>query len=474
AGHEALIYRKLSSLTDGFSLTMIAMQTSGSGNTFLLAVAFFFRQWEVPSGSRNFLTSSGNALCILFPIKFIFSDTWLTKNQKYEWGNEQEEAFQTLKDNLCNPPILSLRDGSEYFVVYYDASNQAFGCVLMQRNHKSLQHIFNQKELNMRQRRWIELFSDYDYEIRYHSEKANVVANALSRKERVKPRRVRAMSMTIRLSVKDKILVTEDEASNVKNAPAEMLRIKKDIAIHVSKCLICSKVKDEHQRPSDSLSDAFGFEYGLSSSNGWTKKCKSHVLWAEVGENRLIRPKMVQETTSVVRFGKKGKLAPRYVGPFEILEKIGHVAYHLRLPQELSSVHDTFYVSNLKKCLADANLHVPLEEIKVNLDNSTSNVLIPLDSWTSGLLVYKAPLNRFPAQSVGSSNVIALNSPYLLVLITETSQRRQHESYKSPTKSLFDDGSNRISIVIVNSKEYHSDVLAVITWIMCRTLDNSL
>nr|GEX04468.1 hypothetical protein [Tanacetum cinerariifolium] len=67
AGHGALIYKKLLSLTDGFFLTMIAVETSGSGNTFLLAVAFFFRQWEVPSGSGNFLTSSRNALCILFP-----------------------------------------------------------------------------------------------------------------------------------------------------------------------------------------------------------------------------------------------------------------------------------------------------------------------------------------------------------------------------------------------------------------------
>ncbi|GKA91227.1 putative reverse transcriptase domain-containing protein [Tanacetum coccineum] len=130
------------------------------------------------------------------------------KNQKYVWGVEQEEAFQTLKNNLCEAPILSLPDGVEDFVVYCDASNQGLGCVLMQRNkviayasrqlkiheknytthdlelgavvfalkiwrhylygtksviytdHKSLQHIFDQKELNMRQRRWIELFSD--------------------------------------------------------------------------------------------------------------------------------------------------------------------------------------------------------------------------------------------------------------------------------------------------------------------------
>ncbi|GKB39909.1 hypothetical protein Tco_0884851 [Tanacetum coccineum] len=68
----------------------------------------------------------------------------------------------------------------------------------------------------------------------------------------------------------------------------------------------------------------------------------------------------------VVCFGKKGKLAPRYVGPFEIFERISLVAYRLRLLEELNSVHDTFHVSNLKKCLADANLHVPLDVIKVD------------------------------------------------------------------------------------------------------------
>ncbi|GJY71443.1 putative reverse transcriptase domain-containing protein [Tanacetum coccineum] len=140
------------------------------------------------------------------------------------------------------------------------------------------------------------------------------------------------------------------------------------------------------------------------------RKCRSPVLWAEIGDSGLIGPELVQETTDkvvvirdrlkaardrqksyadnrrkplefqvgdhvmlkvspwkgVVRFGKKGKLAPRFVGPFEILERIGPVAYRLRLPEELSSVHDTFHVSNLKKCLADANLHVLLDEIKVD------------------------------------------------------------------------------------------------------------
>ncbi|GKE90522.1 putative reverse transcriptase domain-containing protein [Tanacetum coccineum] len=103
------------------------------------------------------------------------------------------------------------------------------------------------------------------------------------------------------------------------------------------------------------------------------RKCRSPVLWAEIGESSLIRPELVQETTDkvlpwkgVIRFGKKGKLAPRYVGPFEILERIGPVAYRLRLHEELSSVHDTFHLSNLKKCLADASLHMPLDEIKID------------------------------------------------------------------------------------------------------------
>ncbi|GJR17440.1 hypothetical protein Tco_0965967 [Tanacetum coccineum] len=68
----------------------------------------------------------------------------------------------------------------------------------------------------------------------------------------------------------------------------------------------------------------------------------------------------------MVRFGKKSKLSPRYVGPFEVVERAGPVAYRLRLPQELVGIHDTFHVSNLKKCIADVNLHVSLKEIKID------------------------------------------------------------------------------------------------------------
>ncbi|GKE64712.1 hypothetical protein Tco_1518873, partial [Tanacetum coccineum] len=115
----------------------------------------------------------------------------------------------------------------------------------------------------------------------------------------------------------------------------------------------------------ESVRDTIGFVYCLTSSSGWTK---SPVLWADIGESSLTRLELVRETIDkgVVRFGKKGKLAPRYVGLFEILERVGLVAYRLRLPEELNSVHDTFHVSNVKKCLANANLHVPLDEIKVD------------------------------------------------------------------------------------------------------------
>ncbi|GJV83622.1 putative reverse transcriptase domain-containing protein [Tanacetum coccineum] len=112
------------------------------------------------------------------------------------------------------------------------------------------------------------------------------------------------------------------------------------------------------------------------------KKCRSPIMWAEIGEGQLIGPELVQDTTEkishikdrlktacdrVVHFGKKGKLAPRFVGPFEIIEKVGPVAYRLDLPEELNGVHDTFHVSNLKKCLADPTLKVPLDEIRVDV-----------------------------------------------------------------------------------------------------------
>ncbi|GJY24963.1 putative reverse transcriptase domain-containing protein [Tanacetum coccineum] len=118
------------------------------------------------------------------------------------------------------------------------------------------------------------------------------------------------------------------------------------------------------------------------------RKCRSLIMWAEVREGHLIGPELksyvdkrrkplefsvgdhvllkVSPWKGVVRFGKKGKLAPRFVGPSKITKRIGPVAYRLRLPKGLNGVHDTFHVSNLKKCLANPTLQVPLDEIQVD------------------------------------------------------------------------------------------------------------
>ncbi|GJW42897.1 putative reverse transcriptase domain-containing protein, partial [Tanacetum coccineum] len=123
-------------------------------------------------------------------------------------GEKAEAAFQLLKQKLCSALILALPKGSENFVVYCDASHKGLGAVLMQKE---------KKELNMRQRRWLDLFSDYDFEIRYHPGKANVVADALSRKERIKPLRVWALVMTIGLNFPKKILSAQLEARKEEN-----------------------------------------------------------------------------------------------------------------------------------------------------------------------------------------------------------------------------------------------------------------
>ncbi|GJT00359.1 putative reverse transcriptase domain-containing protein [Tanacetum coccineum] len=262
------------------------------------------------------------------------------KSVKFNWGEKGETTFQTLKQKLCSAPILALPEGSENFIVYCDASHKGLGAVLMQKekviayatrqlkiheknyttydlelgavvftlkmwrhylygtkcvvftDHKSLQHILDQKELNMRQHRWLELLSDYDCDLRYHLRKANVVADALSQKIRPKPLRVEAR--------KEENYGTEDLRGMIKNMEPRAdetlclknrswipcfgnLRalimhkshkskysihprsdkmyqdlkklywwpnMKAEIATYVSKCMTCTKVKVEYQKPS--------------------------------------------------------------------------------------------------------------------------------------------------------------------------------------------------------------------------------
>ncbi|KAK1419615.1 hypothetical protein QVD17_28835 [Tagetes erecta] len=587
------------------------------------------------------------------------------KKVDFKWGPKQEEAFRILKEKLTSAPILALPEGNEDFVVFCDASKAGLGCVLMQRkrviayasrqlkenevkyathdleldaivfalkiwrhylygvkftiytDHESLKYLFNQKELNMRQRRWMEILSDYDCEICYHEGKANVVADALSRKEREKPRRVRALRLDLQFELQEQLKDAQqlalkeidkeeamsgmlkqlnkgndgllrmnkriwvpaagdvrgrilDEAHKTKYAmhPGSdkmykdlkenywWIGMKRNIAFYIAKCLTCAQVKAEHQKPSGllqqlelpvwkwemitmdfitklprtsrgndtiwviidrltksahflpmketyrmdklaqlyvkeivtlhgvplsivsdrdsrftsrfwkSFQKALGTRLNLSTAyhpqtdgqsertiqtledmlracvidigGSWDdhlplmefsynnsyhssiktapfealygRRCRTPVCWAEIGENQMSGPEIVQETTDkvlqirerlklarerqkkyadrrrkpiefevgdkvllkvspwkgVVRFGKKGKLSPRFVGPFKITKKVGKVAYQLELPEEMNGIHDVFHVSNLRKCLSDETLKMPLQDVEIN------------------------------------------------------------------------------------------------------------
>ncbi|GKB45950.1 putative reverse transcriptase domain-containing protein, partial [Tanacetum coccineum] len=495
---------------------------------------------RTPSKVRSFLGLAGYYHRFIEEFSKIAKPfTVLTQKSKtFDWGKEQENAFQTLKDKLCNAPVLALPDGPEDFVVYCDASGLGLGCVLMQRikviayasrqlkiheknytthdlelgavvfalkiwrhylygtksviytDHKSLQHIFSQKELNMRQRRWRELFSDYDCEIRYHPGKANVVADALSRKERVKPTRVRAINTTLQSSIKDRILASQKEASDesagLQKGLDEMVELRNDGALyyldriwvplkgdvrtiimdeaHKSKYSVHPgadkmyyDLRDRYWWPGmkkdivvyqpeipewkwEGIAMDFVTKFPKTSSGHdtiWvivdrlTKSARFQPMCEDYKMERLARLYLNESVSrhgvpisiisdcdsrftsrfwqsmqeikdrlkaardrqksyadrkrkplefsvgdyvllkvfpwkGVVRFGKKEKLALRFVRPFEIIEKVGPVAYRLDFPKELDGVHDTFHVSNLKKCLVDPTLQVPLDEIRVD------------------------------------------------------------------------------------------------------------
>nr|GEU39055.1 reverse transcriptase domain-containing protein [Tanacetum cinerariifolium] len=216
--------------------------------------------------------------------------TILTQKCKtFDWGEEHELAFQTIKDKLCNAPVLALPDGPEDFVEAVDES------VGMQ---KGLDEMIEQRIngiLYYLDRIWMPLKGD------------KVLWAEIGKGQLIGPELVQETTEKI-LQIKNRLKAARDR--------------KKSYA-------------DKRKKPLEfSVSD-----YDLLKVSPWK---------------------------GVVRFGKKGKLAPRFVGPFQIVEKVGTMAYRLELPEELNGVHDMFHVLNLKKCLADPTLQVPLDEIQTD------------------------------------------------------------------------------------------------------------
>ncbi|GKD03887.1 putative reverse transcriptase domain-containing protein [Tanacetum coccineum] len=284
-------------------------------------------------------------------------------------------------------------------------------------NHKSLQHILDQKELNTRQLRWLELLAYCDCEIRYHPRKANVVADALSWKEQIKPLRVKSLVMTIHPNLPSQILKAQIEALKEENIKAENLRgMDKSFEIRYdgTRCIknlnvtvishpdlranhyelhlgtqldmevrryhpeMIGKVKRTSQNTQDMLRSRYHASIKATPFEAlYGRKCRSPVCWAKVGDRSYanVRRKplefqvvdrvmlKVSPRKGVIRFRKRGKLNPRYIGRFKILERIGPVAYKLELPEELRNVHNTFHVSNIKKCLSDESLVIPMKEL---------------------------------------------------------------------------------------------------------------
>ncbi|GJS06903.1 putative reverse transcriptase domain-containing protein [Tanacetum coccineum] len=265
---------------------------------------------------------------------------------------------------LCEALILALPEGNDDFVVYCDVSHQGLGAVLIQKEkviaYASRQlkpneenytthdlklgaHILDQKELNMRQRRWLELLADYDCEIRYHPGKANVIAVA--------------------------IWVIVDRLPD----PPTFLPTERQIVWKPYKILAI-------------ITEGFSYHASIKAAPFealYGRKCRSPVCWAEVGDAQLMGPEIIHETTEkIVQIRQRLQAARdrqrsyanirRKPLEFQVGDRVmlkvspRKVAYKLELPKELSNIHSTFHISNLKKCLSDESHVIPMKELPLD------------------------------------------------------------------------------------------------------------
>nr|GEW04081.1 reverse transcriptase domain-containing protein [Tanacetum cinerariifolium] len=298
---------------------------------------------NAPTVFMNLMNRVSKAYLDKFVI--IFTDDIYSKTKE----DHEEEAFQTLKDNLCNAPIMSLPNRVEDFVVFYDALNQGLGCVLMQRG-KSLQHIFDQKELNMCQWRWIELFSNYDCEICYHPGQVDAQSET-SKVENASAEMLCGLDQQMERKEDESLyfmdhiwvlLVGVDKLTKSTHflATREGYSMEKLVRMYIDEIVARHGVPTDGQskRTIQTLKDIlracvidFGgswdvhlpsaeFSYNNSYHSSIQcipfealhgRKCRSPVFWAKIEESRLIGPELVQETTDKVVLIKEKLKAAR-------------------------------------------------------------------------------------------------------------------------------------------------------------------
>ncbi|WMV54289.1 hypothetical protein MTR67_047674 [Solanum verrucosum] len=450
-----------------------------------------------PTDIRSFLGLDGyyrrfveGFSCISSPL------TKLTqKTVKFQWSEGCEKSFQELKKRLTTASVLTLPEGTQGFVVYCDASRVGLGSVLMQNgkviayvsielkvheknylthdlelvavvfalkiwryylygvhmdvytDHKSLQHVSSQKELNLRQRKWLQLLKDYDMSILYHPGKANVKPqpmlvvrgsplqplpkptseNWLSLDPRTDSRSMLAQSVAnqnnqrvpvqananVRLAaakVREFVRMNPPEflGSQVGEDPQNFINeVKKIFEVmqqNLSGQFFSIKLREVRAqefmnlRQGNMMVQEYGLKFNqlsmyaphmVADSRAQMNKflygvldlvkteCRNIMLELEFQVDDWVFLKM-SPMKEVMRFGKKGKLNRRYIGPYKILKRIDKVAYELDLPAELAAVHHVFHISLLKKCVGDPASVVPLESVDVKDSLSYEDVPVEI------------------------------------------------------------------------------------------------
>ncbi|GJR25870.1 putative reverse transcriptase domain-containing protein [Tanacetum coccineum] len=344
-------------------------------------------------------------------------------------SEKAEAAFQLLKQKLCSTLILALPEGSENFMVYRDASRKGLGAVLMQRE-KVIAYASRQLKIHEKNYTTHDLEHGAVVEARkeknYGTEDLCGIIKKLEPRANGTlclkgrswiPCRGDLKELIMHESHKSKYSVHpgSDKMTDFNGEVDDDIYLKDSSFEHGSASfrhdfLIEDRTDGQSERTIQTLEDmllACVMDFGKAL---YGRKCRSPICWAEVGDAQLTGLEIVHETTKkiiqikkrikvardrqksyadsrckplefevgdkvmlkvspwkgVIRFGKRGKLNPRYIRPFRIIDKVGTLAYRLELPEQLSRVHSTFHVSNLKKCFVDEPLAIPLEEIQID------------------------------------------------------------------------------------------------------------